>query len=786
MKHIICELTGYKPGTVDVSQGDRGSRAVSCRLMENGAPWMIPEGATARVAYTLPDGTEGLYDRRPDGSPMWEISGNIVTVELADQLMAQAGMVQMSILIIGPEGGQLATWPIRVTVSANQAARLTVPEEMPPYGAGFAGKIFFGGEDGTVTPLIPGAGVEIVRQEDGSYKLVASGGAGGGGGITEEKDPTVPAWAKQPQKPAYTAEEVGADPKGTAASAVSAHNVSDNAHNDIRQKLAQINAITTSKVSVADIVSNLTTNVANKPLSAAQGVVLKSLIDGLSFGKLDVCKLPEAITTALAQAKASGEFDGKDGSDAAVTAENVAKALGYVPASVAAVFDHTENPTFTNLLDDAGIEYGKILKTDGSVSDTAAALCTTGYIPIKQGQIVRMEDFALYNGGSCSVCLYGADYSFKNRAPYSVFADGNYYIGNSTKDKAGNVAQFTVLQPSSLGFIRICTNTSVIGKNPVLTVDEEITYEMGYGQKLNSAVKVEHSQVVNAPGRHGWNILPHERLNIAYSSIGRKPINTVAHFTDAAENFGYNVLKCDVRPTSDGELVCCHDAGFTFDSSGYITTYSASNSTAIRDVTAATVLGYSFKTGEHPCLVGDYLDLCRKYGKVAFVTIRNEYMDAVIPKLLEELRTHNMTHSTIINCMTYDSLVMWRQQDKTVMINYTLNAGVAIDQAQIDRAIGLGYCSLCGFGLTSSALEPSNTCDFDYARANGIRLLQAIAYKDGSPEACYAMGYDGCQIGYAWNPKVNGGSEGAYSKAEIDAIMGSYITDIDALVGGDG
>lgn len=201
VKHIICELTGYRPGTVDVSQGDRGSRAVSCRLMENGAPWTIPEGATARVAYTLPDGTEGLYDRRPDGSPMWEIAGNIVTVELADQLMAQAGMVQMSILIIGPDGGQLATWPIRVMVTANKAARLTVPEEMPPYGAGFVGKIFFGGEDGTVTPLGIGDGVEIVRQEDGTFALVASGGAGGG--ITEEKDPTVAAWAKLGQPRPY-------------------------------------------------------------------------------------------------------------------------------------------------------------------------------------------------------------------------------------------------------------------------------------------------------------------------------------------------------------------------------------------------------------------------------------------------------------------------------------------------------------------------------------------------------------------------------------------------------
>jgi hypothetical protein len=31
-----------------------------------------------------------------------------------------------------------------------------------------------------------------------------------------ETDPPVPAWAKEPQKPSYTASEVGAEPSGTA------------------------------------------------------------------------------------------------------------------------------------------------------------------------------------------------------------------------------------------------------------------------------------------------------------------------------------------------------------------------------------------------------------------------------------------------------------------------------------------------------------------------------------------------------------------------------------------
>lgn len=242
----------------------------------------------------------------------------------------------------------------------------------------------------------------------------------------EEKDPTVPSWAKQSTKPAYTAEEVGARsdtwmptaseigavtdedvknrinthnssdiahtgirnrlkaveddkadrtelptvPKnvseftndagyakqtdiptlsdlggitpGAAEGMVTAHNVNGEAHNDLRLALSElsarlnaaldsedvdlnqlseivayiksnkalIEAITTSKVSVSDIIDNLTTNVSNKPLSAAQGVALKALIDALSSNKLDAAKLTEAINTALAQAKESGEFDG--------------------------------------------------------------------------------------------------------------------------------------------------------------------------------------------------------------------------------------------------------------------------------------------------------------------------------------------------------------------------------------------------------------------------------------------------------------------------------------------
>lgn len=200
----------------------------------------------------------------------------------------------------------------------------------------------------------------------------------------EESDPTVPEWAKQPTKPTYTAHEVGALPdttkipsktsdlqndsgfltqhqdlsgyalkseipnvasdigaesEGTAESKVSAHNVSDTAHNDIRllvQGLTErlnaladsddttldqmseivsyikynrslINGIDTNKVNVSDIVNNLISNNANKPLSAKQGRVLKSLIDAITVVELD-----ESLTdnTKAAPAGMVGELKG--------------------------------------------------------------------------------------------------------------------------------------------------------------------------------------------------------------------------------------------------------------------------------------------------------------------------------------------------------------------------------------------------------------------------------------------------------------------------------------------
>lgn len=111
--------------------------------------------------------------------------------------------------------------------------------------------------------------------------------------------------------------DVGAEQSGASAAAVSAHNTNSGAHSDIRLLITGladrlntiansddttldqmkevvayiksnrtlIESITTEKINVTDIVDDLVSFVDNKPLSAAQGVVLKELIDAISVPK---------------------------------------------------------------------------------------------------------------------------------------------------------------------------------------------------------------------------------------------------------------------------------------------------------------------------------------------------------------------------------------------------------------------------------------------------------------------------------------------------------------------
>jgi hypothetical protein len=133
---------------------------------------------------------------------------------------------------------------------------------------------------------------------------------------------------------------------------IAAHNTSLGAHSDLRLALSEladrvnavlnsddatldelneivayiksnktlIDSITTSKVSVTDIVNDLVTNASDKPLSAAQGVALKLLINSLKAS--DVGALPSDTPIPYKLSEMAGDTTHRTVTDAEKTAWN--------------------------------------------------------------------------------------------------------------------------------------------------------------------------------------------------------------------------------------------------------------------------------------------------------------------------------------------------------------------------------------------------------------------------------------------------------------------------------
>lgn len=113
---------------INVVQDDTYSRYVAVSLYDNVAEWPVPDGATIAVRFKKPDKTQGVYDTLPNGEVAYSIDGNVVTVGIAPQMLVAKGKVTASAVIyLGSV--QLATFPFVLNVIENPAAGKSVSRD---------------------------------------------------------------------------------------------------------------------------------------------------------------------------------------------------------------------------------------------------------------------------------------------------------------------------------------------------------------------------------------------------------------------------------------------------------------------------------------------------------------------------------------------------------------------------------------------------------------------------------------------------------------------------------
>ncbi len=102
---------------VQAVQRDRYSRSLEITLYADGEPWTIPQTASVLVGYAKPDGKGGEYDTLPDGTKAWSAAENVLTVQLAPQVLTAAGVVNLCITLMDGNG-QVSSFLILVDVQA--------------------------------------------------------------------------------------------------------------------------------------------------------------------------------------------------------------------------------------------------------------------------------------------------------------------------------------------------------------------------------------------------------------------------------------------------------------------------------------------------------------------------------------------------------------------------------------------------------------------------------------------------------------------------------------------
>ena len=284
----------------------------------------------------------------------------------------------------------------------------------------------------------------------------------------------------------------------TAESKVSTHNTGTDTHSDIRllisgltdrlnaladsddttlDQLSEvvayiksnrelIEAITTSKVSVADIVDNLTTNIANKPLSAAQGVALKALIDAITVP--DKLPNPNALTFTGA---VTGSYDGSAPLSVEIPQGGGGSSGGYVDTIIADIKITEEVSTYqTSTLTSDQVEALKnadIIYFCANLEKPSDQTTRGNLLASIFGNYYNSTKFfyndAAYKNVTPSSSAYGGDIaesiSVKNEASGQYFQQIKWKsTDNQYGDESEKTARTTIVIPG-MSVFRLSTST---------------------------------------------------------------------------------------------------------------------------------------------------------------------------------------------------------------------------------------------------------------------------------------------------------------------------------------
>lgn len=291
---------------------------------------------------------------------------------------------------------------------------------------------------------------------------------------------------------------------GSAADTkISTHNTSDSAHNDIRNlitgltdrlntlansddttldQMAEvvayiksnrtlIESVTTNKVNVSDIIDNLETNVADKPLSAAQGVALKTLIDAI--------EVPVQSVNGKTGTVSLGASD--VGADASGTASSAVSTHNSSATAHSDIRDAIPTKV-SDLTNDSGFTSNTGTITGVSANGTSVATSGVANIPAASTSAYGVTKLSTSTSGTSTV-LAATESAVKVAYDKGVSAETAASNAQTTADaalpKAGGTMTGELIAGTQTESTSLLRNSKLVSAETNPTVNGEIcwTYE---------------------------------------------------------------------------------------------------------------------------------------------------------------------------------------------------------------------------------------------------------------------------------------------------------------------
>jgi glycerophosphoryl diester phosphodiesterase len=213
-----------------------------------------------------------------------------------------------------------------------------------------------------------------------------------------------------------------------------------------------------------------------------------------------------------------------------------------------------------------------------------------------------------------------------------------------------------------------------------------------------------------------------------YTSLA--PENSIPAF-EAAGKLGYWAIETDIHATSDHVLVCCHDSTIdrTFNGTG-----------SVSSMTYEQLLQYTIDTGNYAAdytaeqlklpTFEQYLKICRYYGCVPFIEIKEDIAGDLVPLL----REYGLERFAVISSSAFSHIAKVRDYSNQVFVHHIFSC-----MEKSEEVAGLGNA---GLALNYTDMALVSEVDIKLLHARGLKVCFRAGDTEEQAKAMIHLGAD--------------------------------------------